>query len=166
MYKNWKEIHKIQDAHFMWALALLDLATDFGRMIVERFPEFFTAEQPAKPLLSELRAIAGNNFAAEWKRAKGETCLAPSCEYLVSCDAIPEWMPIMHFVRRHGDDCLINCYPDALSAPPELENEIDYVGSIYTWQGKKLILVEFSDWEWYFVPAELIAIDSELTVAK
>ena len=45
MHKNWKAIYDIPDAHFRWALALLDTETDFGQRIIELLPDYFTEEE-------------------------------------------------------------------------------------------------------------------------
>lgn len=147
MYKNWKNICQIEDIHFMWALALLDLTTDFGRMVVKRFPEYFSSKQQAGPVpwsLIKKKAVEKNGVNAD---------LAP-----VTFDGFRGYdIPILEFRLSGGNEK----YP-----PTEIENWLNEghsQGDILDWEGKKLIFVEDSwsdgnDWA-CFAPAELIAMD-------
>ncbi len=148
MFKDWKKICQVPDTHFMWALALLDTNTDFGRQVVERFPEYFTQEEETGPVpLSVLRMEAEENAARQ-----GGTC---GSDHLTTYDAIPSWMPTLYFAEGGP----LNHYPEAKPVPSELK-KIQDVGTVCEWEGKKLVLVEWlDDGQWWFVPAELIAVD-------
>ncbi len=157
MYKNWENISRIEDKHFMMALALLDLSTDFGRMVAERFPEYFSKEQQAKgPIpLSVLQTIAEENAAREHNPGYG-------AYHLVLYDAIPGWMPMFWFatdeltLKEHSNEVMV--LPKDLESLLEKNNHT--VGIIYKWRGKDIILVDFLDTgEWFFVPAEIILIN-------
>ena len=151
MYKNWRNISQIKDVHFMWALALLDLTTDFGESIAEQLTFYFDEIQgPVGPIpLSALR-----------EKAK----LSPHIEdcgdvenNLVFCDAIPKEWPLFYFGNKEAVQAYENCelVPDELS-------DAEKVGEIYEWKSKKLVLVEHDfvqGEEWFFVPAELIITD-------
>jgi hypothetical protein len=151
MYKNWKAICQITDTHFMWALALLDLATDLGRMVVERFPEFFSNEQQAGP-------IPWSVLITKAKGKANKDCQYPE-DNMYSCEVIPDGWPVFKF----GDEDTIVGYPELgfEPVPEELKNATK-VGSTYTWGEKQIILIEFAQVkgdEWHFVPAELIVVD-------
>lgn len=148
MNKNWKAICEIKDTHFMWAIALLDLATDFGQMVARRFPEYFTDEPQQGPIpLSVLRRNASKSREVSNKPE----------EFLVTCEALPKDWPVMWF----GDDDTMKAYSQ-FDRIPEALSKADKVGEVYEWQGKKVVLVErgfVQGEEWFFVPAELIAVD-------
>lgn len=155
MFKNWKAICGIEDAFFMWAIALLDLATDFGQMVASRFPEYFTDKEQQGPVpWSVLRMTAEKNAA---QTNGGQPCNAAN--HLECYNAIPESMPILHFaVDEYALD------HGATYPPPDLDaalDEADVVGKIYYCGGKAIILVDSigNCGEWYFVPAECIALD-------
>ncbi len=149
MYKNWKAICQITDTHFMWALALLNLATDLGRMVVERFPEYFSNEQQAGPIpLSVL--IKKAQEAESYNNQFG-----PGDWHLVEYGAIPSHWPILTFSDGYDSSC--QPIPDCLKSASECND----IGKIYEWEGKKIVLVDaYIDLgTWSFVPAELIAVD-------
>lgn len=149
MYKNWKAICAVPDTHFRWALALLDLASEFGKLVVARLPDFFTENEQVGPVpLSVMRMRAEENAAAEGSPGNGSV-------HLHCYDAIPNWMPKLWFVTSYR----LKEYPEAQPVPPELES-VAVVGTICQWEGKKIILVDYiGDEEWFFVPAECIFID-------
>ena len=152
-YKNCKAICQVSDTHFMWALALLDLATDFGRSVVERFPEYFTEERPVP--LSVLR---------KWAREYGFGPGPRNCarNFLHQHGAIDHFnLPVLWFVHQadeyekwrkkpHGPD--IHLTTDELA-------KVTTVGEVAEWQGKKIVLVETIYTESWFVPADCIALD-------
>lgn len=145
MYKNWKAICQITDTHFMWALALLDLATDFGRMVAERFPEYFSSEQQAGPIpLSIIKMRACQNTQREVGKAYDD--------YPVTYHALDEFdVPIIEFWDQ-GENPL----------PHELEELIKgkKQGDTIIWKGKRITLIEDNpECGTYFIPAELIAVD-------
>ncbi|KKP67064.1 MAG: hypothetical protein UR66_C0002G0094 [Candidatus Moranbacteria bacterium GW2011_GWE1_35_17] len=145
MYKNWKAICQITDTHFIWALALLDLTTDFGCMVAERFPEYFSNEQQLGPIpwsIIKQKAIENNGEFAD---------LAP-----VTWGAFKEYdIPLIKF-DGSGECPHIS----------EIENwlgESHSQGDVMDWKGKQLCLVEDSwtdgnDWA-YFAPVKLIVFD-------
>ena len=154
MYKNWKAICQITDTHFMWALALLDLATDFGRMVAERFPEYFSNEQQAGPI----------PLSAIFEKARSGETEGFSEEYIVSNGTVAKFnIPMIEFgvdERGAGDNNL-----------PLLPHEIDFqkirsdnnsnAGLEIEWKGKRLIMLEYNEHvgSVSFAPAELIAVD-------
>lgn len=151
MYKDWKAICQVPDTHFMWALALLDTSTDFGRQVVERFPEYFTQEEQAGPVpLSVLRQDA-NRGATEDD--------GPNQRYddLVSDGACDRFdIPTQGFSGpedyRSGRSSL----------PPELAHLVGVkgIGFVAEWGDKKVVVVENGMPEYIFVaPAERIALD-------
>ena len=151
MHKNWKAICEITDTHFMWALALLDLNTDLGRLVAERFPEFFSNEPNTGPIpWSVLTQKARKKANRDYQHPE---------ENMYSCEVIPDGWSIFKF----GDKDTIVGYPELVFEPiPEELEDAKRVGSTYTWGEKQLILIEFAQVkgnEWYFVPAELIAVD-------
>lgn len=152
MSKNWKAICEIPDRHFMWAIALLDLATTFGQMVIERFPEYFTKESETGPVpLSVLRMKARENAAKYGDDAEAG-------ERHISCyGAVPSWMP--EFCFREPEDRL--GAESGLEVIPQELSEARTIGEIYEWEGKKLVLIDYFEdgGERRFVPAECINID-------
>lgn len=147
-HKNWKAICKIPDTHFMWALALLDLATDFGRSMAGRLPEYFTGEQQKGPVpLSVLRM-----FVQE-KEARDKKGYAPLPDGVIGYFDLPG-------LRFFHDDWSLMSWGDEgeTLCPKELSGVVTF-GKVVKWQGKKLVLVELCDHESWFVPAECIALD-------
>ena len=149
MYKNWKAICQIPDTHVMWALALLNMDSDLGRRFMERFPEYFTQEEQAGPYpLSVLRMEAEENAARQG-------CPGMGANHLTTYDAIPSSMPILYF----AEDDALKRYAEAKPLPPELRHA-DVVGTTYVWEDKEIVLIQYlDDRQWWFVPAELIAVD-------
>jgi hypothetical protein len=147
MFKNWKTICQIPDVHFMWAIALLDLETDFGKSMMEKFPEYFVKQQQLGPIpLSVLL----------FKASKVKGYDAPE-NFLVSTGAIPSFWPIFKF----GDQYTVERYDDFILIPEELKRANE-VGKVYSWQGKRLILVEngyVAGDEWFFVPVGFIDVE-------
>lgn len=145
--KNWQAIRQVTDTHFRWALAMLDLATDFGLVVAERFPEYFSDEQTAGPVpLSVLNLVAEKNCCDGNPNPK---------DNLVTYGAIPKDWPIFNF----GDAETIERYGDSYGfrlIPKELEAAV-HTGAVYEWEGKQLVLVDrVIGVEWQFVPAELV----------
>jgi len=149
MYKNWKEINKVTDVHFMRALALLDLDSPLGRTVVVALPQFFCEERTDGPVpLSVLRLKASTTMAMEDN--------GHSEEDLISQGAIPDEWPVFRF----GDEDSVRAY--GFEPVPEALIPANEVGKIYRWDDKDLVLVErglVDGDEWFFVPAELIAVD-------
>lgn len=164
MYKNWKAICEIADKHFMWAIALLDLASDFGKMIASKLPEYFTDEPQTGPIpLSMIRMLAEKESA---EKGFGYTdCLVSYCKY---------WghgqfsIPILDFTTdEDGDSCGFN----APMLPSEIQSQIDQmgrraeVGDTFIWEGKKIVLLENNDEErgscflMHFAPADCVLAD-------
>ncbi len=148
-HKNWKAICKIPDTHFMWMVALLDIATDFGQNMAKRFPEYFTEEKQDGPIpMSVLRMEA-------WE-AVGRATDALVFR-LNGIEGVVHQLPLIKFAMPD----VIERYPDLgfSVVPEELESATD-VGMVYKWKGKDIVLLEnVGDGEWIFTPAECIALD-------
>ena len=152
MFKNWQAICQIPDTHVMWALALLKMDSDLGRKFVERFPEYFTQEKQAGPIpLSVLRQEAN----------KGATAQGYANQYyddLASDGACSKFnIPFQAF--RCSKD-----YPESSREPLPAElvhlEDVEGIGHISEWGGKKVVVVENGMPEYIIVaPAELIALD-------
>jgi hypothetical protein len=154
MFKNWKAICEILDTHFMWAIALLDLATDFGQLVASRFPEYFTDEQQAGPIpMSVLFRQAAENYAA----GIGEF----TEEFIVSQKAAEKFnIPIIAF----GIDPEASNGFDVQLLPIEIEKEaLEHrkTGDTLTWRDKKITLLEYNEHIgiFYFAPAECIDVN-------
>lgn len=153
MFKNWKAICSVVDKHFMWALALLDLTTDFGRMIVEKLPEFFDSKQQIGPI--PLSAIT--------QRAKGEAEMF-SEEYIVSNGTAQKFeIPLIEFgVDEEGaKDNNLPLLPAEIKLHVIRCESNSKMGLNVEWQGKKLVMLEYNEHigSVSFAPAELIAVD-------
>jgi|FLOH01.1.fsa_nt_gi hypothetical protein len=154
MYKKWLEICAIPDKHFMTAIALLDLTSDFGEIVVASLPQFFTEKKQAGPI--PLSIIIKNAFSSPLAIGRE---YGPPEWHLEEYGAIPDDWPIIYF----GDEesCSEN---DSLQLIPKhlmsLQETTD-IGKIVEWDGKKIILVDgcVDLGEWTFVPAELICVD-------
>ncbi len=148
MYKNWKAICEVPDAHFRWALALLDLTTNFGQNVVDQLPEYFTAEVEEGPIpMSVLKAHAVSVDGYSDCFVTDKVCdkfNIPYFRYSLPKDPGGE-------VSR--------------PIPPEfkhLENlgDLEGFGTIIEDSGKKLVLIESCTPEaLYFAPLERIALD-------
>lgn len=152
-YRNWQAICKIPDTHFMWALALLDLATDFGQSVVERLPEYFTDELQQGPIpMSVLRMQANEGVM----KATGGECGVTDA--LVFRGSTVHELPLIRFAVASA----IAEYPHLgfQLIPKELESA-ETVGKVYKWQGKDIVLLECIEGsgEWTFTPAECVALD-------
>lgn len=158
MFKNWKAICEILDTHFMWALALLDLETNFGQSVAKRFPEYFSDQEEAGPIpLSVLRMLAEQD--ATQQGSHNFDCLVSFGRYWRKKYNIP----IISF----------SIFPDSdlPMLPSEIDDQIDNlgrraeVGDMFIWEGKPLVLLENNDdqrgsaFVMEFAPAELIAVN-------
>ncbi len=137
-YKNWNSIRKLKDHHFMMGLAMLDLHTDLGQMIASRFPEFFsTTEKPggAWPIpLSAIRALA-EKIAGRSRQ--------PSNDHLVIYDAI-QTLGIPHCEFAINDDGIRDF--QAFPMPKSIKSHAhDPVGTVFEWEGKKVVVVDNSE---------------------
>lgn len=163
-YKNWKAICQIKDTHFMWAMALLDLTTNFGQSVAERFPEYFGSEQQQGPIpLSVLRQLAEKDGREQ--KANQFDCLVSFDKYWGRKGQIGENLPIISFstiTDNSFDDPML---PDEIDKQIEALGRRAEVGDIFTWEGKSFVLMENNDEKrgscflMYFAPAELIAVD-------
>ncbi|MBI4993029.1 MAG: hypothetical protein HZC26_02750 [Candidatus Magasanikbacteria bacterium] len=134
-----KAIRKVPDTHFMWALALLDLATDFGQSVVERFPEYFTEEQRD--------GLVPWSVLRKWAREHGSGPGSRRCahNFLHQHGAIDHFnLPVLWFVHQadeyekwreksHGHN--VHLTTDEIA-------RVQTVGEVAEWQGKKIVLVE------------------------
>ena len=142
MFKNWKMICQIVDVHFMWAMALLDLTTDFGRLVIERFPEYFSKELQTGPI--------PKSVIQTWTRMKNHGC---------------DDAPVTYGVMKNFNVPLFKFEGSDISAEMKLwlEGHSSCQWKGFEWEGKKLVCIE-DEWhdgnDWvFFVPAELIALD-------
>lgn len=164
MYKNWKAINGISDKHFMYAFALLDLETEFGKKMAEKFPEYFLHEKPeqAGPVpLSAIREYAINNP----DHHADEGCFQPPQDFLFTQGAVEYFgIPVILFA---GHKETLSTYKDqnVKMLPKELEKaqKATLIGEQYEWRSTKLILLENYDdgvdHEIYFTPAKTILVD-------
>jgi len=148
MYRNWKAICQIPDYQMMKALALLDLKSELGQMIIERLPEFFTSEEQAGPYPLSLMREAARDHGLRDGCAIGE-------QNIVSHGGVPEGIPVIKFTK--GADRAVD------DARPQLPNEIRpdaTVGETVSWQGKDYVVLENDQGkEMSLAPAELVFID-------
>ena len=161
-YKNWKAICAVPDTHFMWALALLDLTTDFGQGTAERFPEYFTEEkQECWPVpMSVLRMEANVAYIKSGDFPFGDHDDGTTDNIVSRGDEIGGVVNQLPLIKFALSD-VIKRYPDLgfSIVPEELESATD-VGMVYRWKGKDMVLLEnMGDGEWIFTPAECIALD-------
>lgn len=151
MFKRWKLICEIPDQQFMWAIALLDVNSSFGKSVVAAFPEYFATEEEQGPFPfsvmcrnAEINAAKGSNTGCSW-------------ENLVLHGAIEEWMPLFRF----GSGVILE-QTNFEPIPYELKGA-SRIGDIWKWGGKELVLVEVAldeaGSEWAFVPAECIDVN-------
>lgn len=159
MYKNWRAICQITDTHFMWALALLDLTNNFGQMVAERFPEYFSTEKQMGPIPLSVLFILAKKHGKE--QGVDTDCLVSHDKYWSKKFDIP----IISF-----STCEDNGFNDPM-LPTEINSQIEAlgrraeVGDIFSWEGKKLVLLENNDdkrgscFLMHFAPAEIIAVD-------
>jgi len=160
MFKNWKVICQMTDAYFMRALIMLDVATDFGRMIVERLPEFFTIERVPIPLSVMLLIAEENAIKAGLEGLKGRNGI-------VEYGGVPSWIPLTHLALSEDDDYRIGCS----AFPPDMEERIREdlfhcelrVGNKYFLGKSELIFLGicFSIYgkSFAFCPAECVVVD-------
>ena len=152
MFKNWKAICEITDAHVMWALAMLDLRSDLGRKFVKRFPEYFTKKKSKGPIpLSVLRQVAQKDAIAAYGPDFGD--YSDNLQSVGTCAKynIPT-QPFSGSRGGYGYEPL----------PAELAHLKDAkgIGQIAEWGGKKFVVVDNGMPEFiYLAPAELIAVD-------
>jgi hypothetical protein len=159
MYKNWKAICGIPDVHFMWAMALLDVTSDFAKELMTKLPEYFTTEEQKGPVpLSLLVEVASAAYVQEGYDLNEKDPLA--CIDLAYDGKIREKfdIPTRAFRGPSGDN-------DALSPLPiELLSAVEEVNArcatILEYKGKKFIIVGGS-WPDSVVlaPVECIALD-------
>lgn len=149
MFKNWTAICQIPDTHVMWALALLNLDSDLGRMFVERFPEYFTHEEQTGPYPLSLMRAAAQEEGRQQDNDRGE-------EYIVSFSAVPKGIPVQTFDKFgrsiagfKGPKLPVEISPDAVQ------------GDIVTWGGKRFVVLENNEGceELSIAPAELVYVD-------
>jgi len=161
-YKNWKAICRIPDGHFMLAMALLDLSTDFGRMVAERFPDYFNEEQQAGPIpLSAIRKLAERAAREQGASFKSFDCLVSFDKYWGKTFNIP----IFCFSSVEDNDFDDPMLPSEINFQIEALDRRAEVGDVFTWEGKMVVLMENNDdkrgdcFLMYFASAELVAVD-------
>ncbi|MEI8343480.1 MAG: hypothetical protein WCF93_00850 [Candidatus Moraniibacteriota bacterium] len=155
----------MEDFHFRQALALLDLSTEFGQEIAEKFPEFFDyaddpKEQnwpvPLSVLYSLARAQAVKEhysladtdklfcFSNDWER--NDIHLAWFC-FSIDPD----------LCSRQGEPIL----PDEIAKQVKERGKRAEVGDAFIWKKKNLVLIENNDSCSFmaFVPAECIDVN-------
>jgi hypothetical protein len=149
MFKNWKTICGITDKHFMWAIALLDRTSDFGKMVAERFTEYFTDEQQIGPYPPSLMRKTAQEKGYPGGSDHGE-------DLIVSNDAVPDGVPIQTF-DKYGKNV---AGLDGPLLPTEISPDAKQ-GDIVTWEGKRFVVLEnhIDCQELSIAPAELIAVD-------
>jgi hypothetical protein len=155
MFKNWKAICEILDPHFMWAIALLNLTTDFGQMVASRFPEYFTDKEQQGPIPMSVLVE---------KAIENERDCAFSAEYIVSCGAPSHFnIPIIEFAidEQAQHDYDVPLLPVEISRDDIRSDDNDRMGHVVEWRGKKLVLLEYNVHTGLisFAPAECIAVD-------
>jgi len=154
MYKNWKGICQIADTHFMWALALLDLATDLGRMVAERFPEYFSNEQQAGPF----------PLSVFFEKARSEKGEGFSEEYIVSNGTVAKFnIPLIEFGvdERGADENNLPLLPLEIDFEKIRSDNNENAGLKIEWKGKQLVMLEYNEHigSVSFAPTELIIVD-------
>lgn len=163
LYKNWQAIVSIGDSHFKWAMALLDLNTDFGQKIAKQLPEYFTDKQLSQVGPIPLSAIY--ILAEEYARDRG-SCGDTDC--LVSFGE--RWqkrypIPILSFSTIPNNTFDVPLLPAEIDKQMEELGRRVEVGDIFTWEGKSIVVLENNDSERgscfliEFAPAELIHVD-------
>lgn len=163
MFKNWRAIKDIPDRHFMWAIALLDLATEFGKQIAAKFPEYFQLEQPAEngPIPLSVIIQRAEEEAEDGGGSDGSARLHP-----VIYDATHD-LTVIDFRGKDDNESDYSFLPDVVAE--QLEGDL-YVGKEVEWEGKKLVMLEYY-YEHYcdttpvtiriyhFAPAEQVIVD-------
>jgi hypothetical protein len=156
MYKNWQAISNIPDIHFRWAMALLELGSDFGGQIAKQLPAYFSDQKLEGPIpLSAIILKARNEKTDE--------------------DFFSEEFIVSNGVAAKFDITLIEFGVDEASAagadfpllPPEISLENircsinSKMGLRIVWDGKELVMLEYNEniGTVSFAPAELIAVD-------
>lgn len=150
MYKNWETICCIKDVHFLRALVLLDITTDFGCIVANRFPEYFSKERQVGPIPLSVLRIKAQDTKLYIKNPE---------DHLFICNAIPEEWPVIKF----GDDNAVDRYKDhGFQIIPRKLKRAKNIGALYEWEGEKIILVDrghIFGMQWIFVPVEFIDIN-------
>ncbi|MBU3923878.1 MAG: hypothetical protein KJ592_03100 [Nanoarchaeota archaeon] len=157
MFKNWLAISVVVDVHFRWALALLDLKSEFGQKIARQNPEYFCEEKLLGPVpLSAIIQRSRDEYSPD----------GFSEEYVVSNDTFKYFgIPVFEFASEWDTK---KDYPDLSLLPEEIDlDRIDVssanasIGMSFEWQGKELVLLEYNDITGIvsFVPAECVDVD-------
>lgn len=133
MFKNWERICKIEDTHFMWAMALLDLASEFGRNVASRFPEYFLEKQDEQQKYPIPLSVIRKASEREIKESRSDNidALVSFCKY---------WdfdIPIISFSTEED-----NGFDDPM-LPREVREQVGKLcrravpGDIFIWEKKK-----------------------------
>lgn len=151
MFKNWKMISGVSDPGTMWALVLLDIDSEMGRKLIERSPEYFTADKQADPVpVSMLRREANAGSASHG--------YSPYHDDLASEGACSRHnIPTRIF---GGSGMHAQSGREPLPAELSVLNEVQGIGHVVEWRGGKIVVVENGLPEYIIIaPAELIAFD-------
>ena len=159
MFKNWRAIKDIPDRHFMWAIALLDLHTEFGQQIAAKFPEYFQQEQPTENGPIPLSVIIQRAEEAALGEGNGR-------QFPVIWDGAVDIPMIITFSLNSDNEDGNSVLPNEIAK--QLKSGQKYIGQEVMWEGKKLVLLEesysSSDYWIHFVPAELIIVDMRVDI--
>lgn len=160
IYPRWEEICRIPDSVFMMGVALLDLDSDFGRVVAVRFPDYFTDERPENvgPIpLSVLRREGSRQFTEDWN----SPCSPEEMATLVTDQACEKFE--IPYISYHGsapdkDFERESCPQKIIRELEELkEKQSNIIGCIVEINSKQLVVVEdnLPD-NFYVAPAQCI----------
>jgi len=158
IYRNWENISAIPDKVFMWSMALLDIDSEFGRKITNKFPDYFTTDSS-----KAVGPIPISAMVEMVREEVSETNGTPEL-HIASFSGARDVKGLIWFtededyIKRHNMTLL----------PTEIEQQVfdkegryhkdAHIGMTILWGGKEFVLLEAQE-EIVISPTECVLVD-------